>query len=446
MQNTPQQATGWWSRARNGLDSLFRRIEGRGAGAGNSAYYLILGSTVALTAIGVLMVVSASSVESIAAGESPYANGLKQGVVAVLGFVVMILISRSNVRFWHRIAWPAYFLAVALLLALFVVGTKVNGNLNWINVGGFSLQPSEAAKLAMAVWLAHVLFRKEKLLDQWKHVYIPAVIFGGVIVGIVMVQHDLGTALILMSILFSALFFAGVNYRILGGFGLLLIGLAGMAALTSGNRMCRVTTWVTGQACSDDYDSAYQSTGGLYGLASGGLLGTGLGQSRQKYSWIPEAHNDFIFAIIGEELGLVGAVVVLVLFAVLGINIYRVVIRQEQLFHRVLGGAIMVWILGQATVNMAMVTGLLPVIGVPLPLISYGGSALLMTLIAIGVVLSLARDSDPSRAGTGGVTGKSGKSGKGLRLPARPGKPKPRTTKKTSTDRAPRTQERASRS
>jgi cell division protein FtsW len=155
--------------------------------------------------------------------------------------------------------------------------------------------------------------------------------------------------------------------------------------------MCRITSWWTGQSCGDGTDANYQSTNGLYGLASGGWFGVGLGQSRQKYSWIPEAHNDFIFAIIGEELGLVGTVVVLLLFAILGAAIYRVVVAQEDLFHRVLAGTIMVWLLGQATVNMAVVTGLVPVIGVPLPFISYGGSALLMSLCAIGVVLSLAR-------------------------------------------------------
>ncbi|MDP5226203.1 MULTISPECIES: putative lipid II flippase FtsW [Arthrobacter] len=426
MQNASRQPRGLLPRARTALDRLFQRIEGRGAAA-NSAYYLILGSTIALTAIGVLMVISASSVESIAAGQSPYADGLKQGVVALIGFVAMFLLSRSNVAFWHRIAWPAYFLAVLLLLSLFVIGIRVMGNLNWINVGGFSVQPSETAKLAMSVWLAHILARKEKLLGQWKHVVMPAIIFSGAIVAIVMIQHDLGTALILMALLFSALFFAGVNFKILTAFGLSLVAAAGVAALTSGNRMCRITTWVTGQNCSDSYDSAYQSTNGLYGLATGGLLGTGLGQSRQKYSWIPEAHNDFIFAIVGEELGLVGALVVLALFAVLGLSIYRVVIRQEQLFHRVLGGTIMVWILGQAALNMAMVTGLMPVIGVPLPLISYGGSALLMTLMAIGVVLSLARD---------GATRATPARGKNARKPA------VGRTKHTSSKGAPKAQER----
>jgi cell division protein FtsW len=167
---------------------------------------------------------------------------------------------------------------------------------------------------------------------------------------------------------------------------------AAFMAITSSNRMCRITSWWTGQSCADGIDANYQATNGLYGLASGGWFGVGLGQSRQKYSWIPEAHNDFIFAIIGEELGLVGTVVVLVLFAILGAAIYRVVVAQEDMFHRVLAGTIMVWLLGQATVNMAVVTGLMPVIGVPLPFISYGGSALLMSLCAVGVVLSLARE------------------------------------------------------
>jgi cell division protein FtsW len=189
----------------------------------------------------------------------------------------------------------------------------------------------------------------------------------------------------------AALFFAGVRLYLFGFAAVAGVIATAVMAMTSSNRMCRITSWWTGQSCGDGTDANYQSTNGLYGLASGGWFGVGLGQSRQKYSWIPEAHNDFIFAIIGEELGLVGTVVVLILFAILGAAIYRVVVAQEDLFHRVLAGTIMVWLLGQATVNMAVVTGLVPVIGVPLPFISYGGSALLMSLCAIGVVLSLAR-------------------------------------------------------
>jgi cell division protein FtsW len=193
-----------------------------------------------------------------------------------------------------------------------------------------------------------------------------------------------------MIIVAAALFFAGVRLYLFAIAGAALAVFATILAVTNPNRMCRILSW-TGQTCADGSDLNYQSTNGLYGLASGGWFGVGLGQSRQKYSWIPEAHNDFIFAIIGEELGLVGTLVVLVLFAILGTAIYRVVVAQHDIFHRVLAGAIMVWLLGQASVNMAVVTGLAPVIGVPLPFISYGGSALLMSLCAIGVVLSLAR-------------------------------------------------------
>ncbi len=186
------------------------------------------------------------------------------------------------------------------------------------------------------------------------------------------------------------MFFAGVRLYLFGIAGAVLAVGTAVLAITSPNRVCRILSW-TGQTCADGSDVNYQSTNGLYALASGGWFGVGLGQSRQKYSWIPEAHNDFIFAIIGEELGLIGTIVVLVLFAILGTAIYRVVVAQQDLFHRVLAGTIMVWLLGQAAVNMAVVTGLLPVVGIPLPFISYGGSALLMSLCAIGVVLSLAR-------------------------------------------------------
>ncbi|GAB5080243.1 putative lipid II flippase FtsW [Arthrobacter sp. AD-310] len=378
------------------LASIRRRfwsvLEGNGTSRNGSTYYLILGSTLALTAIGIMMVLSASSVESIAAGKSPYGDALKQGMFAGIGIFTMFVLSRINVTWLKRLAWIAIGVALVLLVLVQVVGAEVNGNKNWIDIGGITFQPSEASKLALALWMATVLARKGKLLSRWLHVAVPAVPMAGAIIVLVMVGNDLGTAMIIMMITAAALFFAGAPLYFFGIAG--LIGAAGAAvmAVTSPNRVCRITSWWTGQSCADGIDANYQATNGLYGLASGGWFGVGLGQSRQKYSWIPEAHNDFIFAIIGEELGLVGTVVVLILFAILGAAIYRVVVAQEDVFHRVLAGTIMVWLLGQATVNMAVVTGLMPVIGVPLPFISYGGSALLMSLCAIGVVLSLARE------------------------------------------------------
>lgn len=384
----PGRVRGWYR-------GFWSSLEGNGKSRNASTYYLILGTTLALTAIGIMMVLSASSVEAIAAGESPYTAALKQGMFAAIGIVAMFVLSRVNVVWLKRFAWVGIGLAIALLILVQGIGTSVNGNKNWIELGGITFQPSEAAKLALALWMATVLAKKAKMLRKPMHALIPVAPVAVAVIALVLMGNDLGTAMIIMMITAAALFFAGVRLYLLGFGALVAAVLVAILAATNGNRVCRITSWWTGVGCADGADVNYQSTNGLYGLASGGWFGVGLGQSRQKYSWIPEAHNDFIFAIIGEELGLVGTVVVLLLFAVLGAAIFRVVVAQQDVFHRVLAGTIMVWLLGQGTINMAVVTGLMPVIGVPLPFISYGGSALLMSLAAIGVVLSLARAQMP---------------------------------------------------
>ncbi|WP_346959065.1 putative lipid II flippase FtsW [uncultured Arthrobacter sp.] len=379
------------AKVRGWYRGFWAALEGTGKSRNGSTYYLILGSTLALTAIGILMVLSASSVEAIAAGESAYTAAGKQSLFAAIGLFCMFVLSRVNVVWLKRGAWAAILAAFVLLVLVLLVGRSALGNQNWIDVGPFTFQPSEAAKLALALWMATVLNAKAKLLHQAKHALIPVVLPGAAgVIGLILMGNDLGTAMIVMLITAAALYFAGVRLYLFGIAGVVLAVGTAVLAITSPNRVCRILSW-TGQTCADGSDVNYQSTNGLYALASGGWFGVGLGQSRQKYSWIPEAHNDFIFAIIGEELGLIGTIVVLILFAILGTAIYRVVVAQQGLFHRVLAGAIMVWLLGQASVNMAVVTGLLPVVGIPLPFISYGGSALLMSLCAIGVVLSLAR-------------------------------------------------------
>ena len=385
------------ARQRPGLRDRFRRlwdgIEGKGAVANSSTYYLILGCTLALTAIGIMMVLSASSVEAISVGRSPYADAMKQATFGVIGVIAMYLISRTNVTWMKRLSWPALGAVMVLLVLVQVIGRKTLGNQNWIDVGGVSIQPSEIAKLVLCVWIATVLARKEKLLHRWMHVIIPVVPGAGLVLGLVLLGNDLGTAIVVMAIIAAGLFFAGVPGKMLAIAGAAGAVAATVLTLSSPNRICRITSWLgnASDSCKAQFDFDFQSTNGMYGLAQGGWTGLGLGQSRQKYNWLPEAHNDFIFAIIGEELGLLGTIVVLLLFAILGIAIFRVVIRQTDPFQRTLAGSIMVWLLGQASMNMAVVTQLLPVIGVPLPFISYGGSALLMSLCGVGVVLSLAR-------------------------------------------------------
>ncbi|MDQ0734351.1 putative lipid II flippase FtsW [Arthrobacter agilis] len=377
-----------------GLRARLRRgwafLEGSDRTPSGSSYYLILGSALALTAIGLMMVLSASSVEAISEGKDTFDLFLKQAMWAGAGLVLMVVLSRLGPRAYKGLAWPSLGIAVVLLILVLVIGVEINGNKNWIRIGSQTFQPSEPTKLALALWFAAVLERKKALIRDWKHAMIPALPFGGLPIGLVLIGGDLGTGLVLMMIAGAALFFAGAPLK--------LFSLAGLAALagsllmvaTSSNRGGRISAWL-GLNCDDGADLCLQSNNGLFAMASGGWFGVGIGQSRQKWNWIPEAHNDFIFAIIGEEFGFLGTFVVILLFGILAVATIRVALRYSDPFVRILMGSILVWLIGQAFVNIGMVTGLLPVIGVPLPFISYGGSALTFTLAAVGVLLSFAR-------------------------------------------------------
>ncbi|WP_422936349.1 putative lipid II flippase FtsW [Sinomonas sp. P47F7] len=395
-------ATAQQERLAPAAQKLWRRLEGPGPLGAGAGYYLILGSTLALTAIGIMMVLSASSVESISLGDSPYTAALKQTLFGAVGVVGMFIISRINVRWLKRLAWPGIGATVVLLVLVQLIGKRVLGNRNWIDIAGFSLQPSEFAKLFLALWMATILNKKADLLGRWGHALVPVVPVGLGVAGLVIWGHDLGTTLVILLVVAAALFFGGIPTKIFAISGAVMAAGAIAFAVTSANRMCRIYEWLgqSNSTCTaDGADFGYQVQNGLQGLASGGWLGVGLGQSRQKYNWIPEAQNDFIFSVLGEELGLFGTLLVLALFAVLAVAIFRVVVRQKELFPRILAGTIMAWLLGQAALNMAMVTGLMPVIGVPLPFISSGGSALVSCLCAVGVVLSLAREEmRPGRA------------------------------------------------
>lgn len=359
-----------------------------------TSYYLILGATIMLTVIGLVMVLSASSIRALSMGNSPYSIFLGQAQFAIIGAVALVVTASLRPAFFKKTAWIILAGAVGLQLLIFVPGlaVSVNGNTNWINLGFVQMQPSEVAKLAIAIWLGMVLARKQRVIGHWMHGLIPAVPVAGLVIGLVLVGHDLGTALILMLILAGALWVAGVPMRTFG------FGAAGMAAVavvfikqqTSGNRLDRIAAWL-GDNC-DEQAACYQTKHGLWALGSGGWGGKGLGASAQKWLYLPEAHNDFIFAIIGEELGLIGTVLVLSLFAILGLAMTRVVVQHPDPFVKITTAGIASWIVGQALVNIGVVIGVLPVIGVPLPLVSAGGSALIMTLAAIGVVLCFARD------------------------------------------------------
>ncbi|ALJ20811.1 putative lipid II flippase FtsW [Microbacterium sp. No. 7] len=360
-------------------------------------FVLLLSSALILTGFGLVMVLSATMAKSTAAGSSPFEVVLKQGIFALIGIPLMLVASRLPVTFWKRVAWPALIGATLFQLLVFVPGLGIenDGNRNWISIGGFQMQPSEFLKLSLALWMGFVLYRKRALLTSWKHVFIPVVPVGLLVIGLVAVgSQDMGTGMVIMAIMLGCLFFSGVRLRM---FVLpLLIVLAGVAALAilRPDRMRRIMSFLGGDSTDCYYlavGDCYQALHGVWGLASGGVFGLGLGNSREKYSWLPAAEHDYIFAIVGEELGLIGCVVVLALFMIFAIGAFHIIRKTDDPFVRIVAGGIVIWIVGQALVNIGVVLRVLPVLGVPLPFMSQGGTSLLSVLLATGVLLAFAR-------------------------------------------------------
>ncbi|GAA2238175.1 putative lipid II flippase FtsW [Herbiconiux moechotypicola] len=364
-------------------------------------YFLLLGTTLFLVLLGLVMVLSSSSIDSYLGRQGFFGLFWKQGMFALIGIPLMLVISRLPIRFFKRWAWVAIFVAVGVQLLVFTpLGIEVGGNLNWIGIGSFNFQPSELVKLALVIWMGSILAKKEQLLGRFGHVVIPVLPVAGGAIALVLLGGDLGTVMIMAGLVFGALFYAGIKLRMLVLPLLAGAVIAVAVAFSSESRTGRILNFFNGGG-SDYEGSDWQAQHGEWALAGGGIFGVGLGNSRAKWSWLPAADNDYIFAIIGEELGLVGAIVVLALFVALAIAFVRIIRSTDDMFSKVATGAVMVWLIGQAFVNIAVVVGLLPVLGVPLPLISSGGSALLTTLAAIGIVLAIARENSATPKASG---------------------------------------------
>lgn len=362
--------------------------------AESSTFYSILGVTLFLVVFGVVMVLSSSSVEQYAATHDFFGAASRQGLYAVLGVPLMLVASRVPSRTWRKYAMG--ILAATLVFQLLVytpLGIEVQGNRNWIGFGSFSAQPSEAVKLGLALAIGAIMYVKRDRLDTWKELFIPIGIAIVLPLGLVLLGGDQGTAMIMLILVLGGLYIGGARAKHL----LVVVGSIAVAlpfiTMAASSRSHRISAWLSGCTDTSQYqDLCWQPVHGMWALAAGGVFGVGLGNSKAKWSWLPEADNDYIFAIIGEELGLVGAVVVLALFVVLAVSMVKIIRKSNDPFVKTVTGGVLAWIIGQALVNIAVVLGLLPVLGVPLPLISAGGSALIMTLVAIGVVLSFARE------------------------------------------------------
>jgi len=358
-----------------------------------TSYYLVLGITTLLLGLGLVMVQSTASVADLSVGLSPYSDFKKQVLGAAIGLPLMWVAARSRPRLFRAFAYP--LLAVAIvglgLTLIHGVGVSQNGASRWIAIGGQPIQPSEIAKLALVVWGADLLARKDRLgqLSDWRHMLVPLMPGTAVLCLLVMTGDDLGTTFILLVIFLALLWIIGTPGRVFGGM-LILMGLAMMLMIVSAKyRLGRLVGFFDQQ--SSPTGPAWQSTQGKYALGSGGIFGVGLGASGQKWGYVPESTSDFIFAIIGEELGLIGTLCVTALYGGLAFAGLRIARRVPDMFARLAATAITAWIVIQAVVNIGAVIGVLPITGVPLPLVSAGLSSLLSTLVALGMLMSFAR-------------------------------------------------------
>ena len=354
-------------------------------------FYRLAGLTGFLVVFGLVMVLSSSSIDSLVANRDAYYIFSRQFLYALIGLSLMLLIASMPLNFIRNRVGLVLMIGFGLQLAVPFIGISVNGNTNWLSIAGFTLQPSEFLKLALIMYMGWFISNRELEMDNPQRVLYPLLAVGGAAVLLVMLGRDLGTAVIFSFIIFGTLLMAGAPGKILGRVALVAIALAAVATATSTSRMARITAWLNpGSASSDAFN--WQFEHGTWALAAGGVFGVGLGNSKMKWSWIPEVENDFIFAVIGEELGLVGAMVVIGLIALLIASLIRVMLRAQTTFARVTTLGVVIWILSQSAVNIAVVLGVLPVLGVPLPLISAGGSSLIATLAGIGLVLAFEKD------------------------------------------------------
>ena len=398
-------ASGRWASLRAGLEDFsapFRARAGRLYRRGLKADLwdvpvMLLVTTLGLAIFGCIMVLSASSVTMISQGQSPFSQVSSQIMFLVLGVLAMAGITRIPVGVYHKkfVVYAMLATALVMQLAVVVVGIEVNGNRNWLKLGPVQIQPSEFSKLAIIMWLAWVYSRHGDISRSIWRTLFPSIYGVGALVLLIMLGGDMGTAMVYGFIFVGMMWLAGASRSSLLKIGGAFAVLALVGVLSSANRVARIFG-IWGSCTNANCD---QANSGEVALTTGGFLGVGLGQSRQKYNYLAEAHNDYIFAIIGEELGLLGTLAVLLLYVGLVYCAVRIMLRTTDPLVRLATGGIMIWLTSQAIINMGMVSRILPVIGVPLPFVSYGGSSLLSSLFAAGLLLAFARQT-PLRGAT----------------------------------------------
>jgi len=355
--------------------------------------YVLLVAVIALVAVGVVMVYSASSVRAYFASDDPSTYGVQQLIWAALGLTVMFGASRLDFRWLRYGAIPAYLITMGLLVVVLVpdIGTTVAGSRRWIyvpGIGGF--QPAELAKLAVVLYLAHWLDRRGRAASSFWNGFVPFVLLVAPGFLLISMEPDLGTAGVYFVAAVAVFYMAGANLLFLGAIGTAGVAAAYAMVMATPYQIARMENFLSPER--DPLGKGYNALQALMALALGGITGLGLGASRQKYLYLPAPSTDFIFAIIGEEWGLIGALVVIALFLLIAYQGYKIAIHAPDTFSGLLACGITTWLVVQAFINMAVVTALAPVTGIPLPFISYGGSSLTINLVAIGILLSISRE------------------------------------------------------
>ena len=352
---------------------------------------MLIFSSLGLSLLGLVMVFSASSIHSLETKGTTYAIVLRQFIFLLLSIPMAWVLSRFSLARWKLISRFAVIVSFGLLAVVQVIGKSVNGNHNWISLGFVDVQPSEIAKFLMILWAGTVLSKRERMGETQGNVIKLIAPAYFICIVLVMAGSDLGTASVFGFVLAGLLWVSGVRLSVFSG--ILGIGFAGIGALilSAPYRMARFSVFLNPFAAGQYKNIGWQPAHSLLGLASGGLFGVGLGASRQKWGNLPEAHTDFIFSVIGEELGLFGTLMTLLLISILIFSIFKIALRTSDPMVRYVCSGIGCWIAVQSILNIGSAISILPVVGVTLPLVSYGGSALIATYMGLAFVVGAAR-------------------------------------------------------
>ena len=379
-----------------------------------TSFHLIVSVTALLTTLGLIMVLSASGVRSYGADGSAWVIFDKQVVWTVVGLIAFYISLRTPVRVIRRLAFPAYAFTIILLVLVLIpgIGNLANGSRKWFVVAGLSMQPSELAKIAFAIWGAHLLATRRLERASLREMLVPLVPGALIALVLIVAQPDLGQTVSMGIILLALLWYAGLPLKVFVSSLSAVVVAGAVLAMSAGYRSDRVRSWLDPD--NDPQDTGYQARQAKFALAHGGVFGDGLGQGVAKWNYLPNAHNDFIFAIVGEELGLIGALGLLGLFGLFAYTGMRIARRSADPFLRLLTATTTMWVLGQAFINIGYVIGLLPVTGLQLPLISAGGTSTAAVLFMIGIMANAARHEPEAVAVL--RTGRSDKMNRLLRL------------------------------